>query len=89
MIRADSLLIVAACAVGSGLVIACAAFTSTAQVVAPVVVGAACQLAADQGAAEPGWEVDVCTLLDPNGKPTNTQFLIHVPKGATPKTGTP
>lgn len=66
-----------------GLFVAgCAAFAAAAEYIAPIVVGASCSLAADQGAAEPGWEIWTCAVLDPSsGKPTGATFQMHCPKG--------
>ena len=64
----------------------CAAFASTAVAYAPIVADAACALAADQGAAEPGWEVYVCEVIDPkSGAPVaGSTFELHCPKGSPP-----
>lgn len=53
---------------------------------APLVEGAVCTLAASQGAAEPGWEVYVCRVLDAAGRATSVAFALHTRKGAPPVT---
>lgn len=68
--------VVACLLVGCGL---------TAATVAPVAIGVAdsiCQLASDQGSAEPGWEIWTCTLLDATGKPTAASYQMHLPAGS-------
>lgn len=68
--------LIACLAIGCGLL---------ASEVVPVTVGIAdslCQLASDQGAAEPGWEVWTCSLVDVDGKPTGANYEVHLPNGS-------
>lgn len=53
----------------------------------PVVVNYLCDLASDQGSAEPGFETDICTFIDPvSGQPVATKtFTMQVKKGLRPK----
>ena len=71
-----------ACALGLATSACNAGTAATIAQYAPTVIGGACALAADQGSAEPGWEVWVCNILDPStGKPTGATVELHVPKG--------
>jgi hypothetical protein len=64
----------------------CKAFVADVTPYIPVLTGVACQVANDQGTAEPGWIVWICNKLDGNGAPLPTGYTIHLPSGVTPKT---
>jgi hypothetical protein len=68
-------------AVATGGIGGCAAAPAIATgvvAVAPYIDGALCKLASEQG-NEPGWEIFICNIIDPNGVPV--QFKVKVPSG--------
>lgn len=75
-------------AIAAAALVGCSAANQAATEYAPIVVNAACQLASDQGSAEPGWEVWICNALDPTtGQPTSQPAMVlHLPKGVVPQT---
>jgi hypothetical protein len=76
-----------ACVVGVGNACSLTGQQQAANV-APVVINAACGLAADQGSAEPGWEMLVCDVLSPgDGGAIRMKLPVSVSRplrGATP-----
>ena len=68
--------------VGSCLAYACTpAEQQITAKVAPAIINAVCILAADQGPAEPGWEILVCDVLSPNGGTVTMKLPTPVAEG--------